>query len=178
MDCVKCGAAYEQAGNSDDGYVRTICSCERDEKCGKCKRGDFHPVNQALLDLDYEVRRYACSKHGHLEAESFPIPEKLIEVKAAFKFNKEPKGRKKAEPPPKREPKPRPVVVEKPRRDLRNIDEFKADLASSKEIVICTDCDALIKFNTFNVVLDEHNLPRPLCPICGKGRAQFLGRTG
>ena len=135
-------------------------------------------MNQALLDLDYEVRKYACARHGHLEAESFQIPEKLIEVKAAFKFNKEPRGKKKREPPPKRESKPKPVVVEKPRKDFRNLDVFKADLAESKEIVLCDTCDALIKFNTFNVVLDEHNLPRPLCPICGKGRAQFLGRNG
>ena len=35
--CPKCGTSWESAGNSEDGYVRSICECEVAEKCFKCK---------------------------------------------------------------------------------------------------------------------------------------------
>lgn len=89
-ECPKCGTSWESAGNSEDGYVRSICECEVAEKCFKCKRGQHQPVNQALLHLDFEVKAYACAKHGHLEADSFPIPAAPIGAKPKAKVESPP----------------------------------------------------------------------------------------
>lgn len=165
MTCTICGTAYEQAGNSDDGYVRTICSCEREQKCFKCKRGDFHPVNQALLDLDFELRHYACAKHGHLEAESFCIPEKLIEVKPVVKLSK-------------KEAPTAPVIRQaSPWPSTDTVESYKAELSKSRQLVTCLNCGVEQRFCDFDVRLGVSTIPVPYCPLCGNGRPKYSGKN-
>lgn len=171
MSCLQCGTEYQQAGSPDEGYVRSICPCEREQKCFKCKRGDFHPVNQALLDLDYDVRHYACARHGHLEAESFPLPEKLIEVRAPVKAAK--KERTKT-------PEPEPVVpvrTSSPWPSTDTVETYKAELVKSRELVTCLNCGVEQKFRDFDVRLGVSTIPVPYCPLCKDGRPKFSGKT-
>jgi hypothetical protein len=74
MQCPQCATVYVVCGDSEEGYARSICECEVEHKCPRCKRGATLPVNQAALDNQDEVKYYACAKHGHLEAEGFKPP--------------------------------------------------------------------------------------------------------
>ena len=168
MTCSNCGTEYTQAGNSDEGYVRSICYCDRDQKCFKCKRGDFHPVNQALLDLELEVKHYACAKHGHLEAESFPIPANRPEIKASVKISKKEAAKKKEEAP---------VFTAAPWPPTDTIEEYKADLANNRQIVTCLSCGVEQKFCDFDVRLGVSSIPVPYCPLCGDGRPKYSGKN-
>ena len=104
--CPKCGTTFQQAGNTEDGYVRSICECEHSQKCFKCKRGQYQPVNQALLDLDGDVRNYACARHGHIEAEEFRVPETPIGEKPKTKTTVVVVPAEKLTPPPSLPAKP------------------------------------------------------------------------
>lgn len=170
MTCPQCGTDFTQAGNSDEGYVRSICPCDALQKCFRCKRGDLHPVNQALLDLDLEVRRYACAKHGHLEAESFPVPSTAPKPKRAVT----------SQPLPEKVPKPKPAQkVEKPStvKDLTSLEAFANELSNNRDYVICLHCSIVQRFCDFKTRLDEYGLPEALCKRCGKGHAKATGKS-
>jgi len=171
MTCSNCGTEYTQAGNSDEGYVRSICHCDREQKCFKCKRGDFHPVNQALLDLDFDVRYFACARHGHLEAESFPLPERLIEVKAPAKSSKKEPVKKK-EPPPVTS-----TFTMSPWPSTDTVETYKSELVKSRELVTCLNCGVEQKFCHFDVRLGVSTIPVPYCPLCGNGRPKYSGKN-
>jgi hypothetical protein len=128
-------------------------------------------VNQALLDLDLEVRHYACSTHGHLEAESFPVPEAFIKSRAAPKAAPV-KDKVAPSPSPKAPPKEK-----TPKHDYSTFDGFKAELAESREFVICIACRVEQKFCNFEVRAGDSGLPVPYCPKCKTGRPQFQGKT-
>lgn len=170
MTCTKCYALYTQVGNPDDGYARSICACEREQKCFKCKRGESNPVNQAILDLDDEVRWYACAKHGHLEAEHLEPPE----------VAKPPVEKKVAAPTVKRT-----VVMSNLGPGLRgNTPWTKETWASNMEAVykelkgpgqdykvVCSSdkCSAVHLFGKRKVIADNANFSfRIVCPKCGE----------
>jgi hypothetical protein len=177
--CPKCGTAYQHAGNSEDGYVRSICECEHAQKCFKCKRGQQQPVNQALLHLDFEVKSYACAKHGHLEAESFQTPTAPIGTKT----------RMKAEPAPA--PMVEPVNRES-RKDMeivehgyqvRSWSETKRALVedmkdkTSRYHVVCTDasCNHKHLYSDRKLqVNDEKTFIKIVCPKCSSGSYRIL----
>ena len=73
MNCPKCGTPYEKRGDSDSGFIRSICICEKKKHCRKCKASNRAPVNQAALNFDGEVINYSCANHGHMEGEDFPV---------------------------------------------------------------------------------------------------------
>ena len=173
MNCDRCGEAYTVAGNSEDGYLRTLCSCAEGQKCFKCKRGDRHSVNQALLDLDFEVRHYACARHGHLEAESFAVPAAKAKPKKAVTIQPElPKP--VAAPPPKKATPPKPVAST---HDFTTLEGFTAELKASRDYVICLHCFIVQRFCDFKTQLDAHGLPEALCMRCGKGYAKATGKS-
>ena len=172
MNCDRCGDTYTVAGNSEDGYVRSLCGCDEGQKCFKCKRGNLHPVNQALLDLDFEVRNYACSKHGHLEGESFAVPAAKAKPKKAVTI--QPALPKPAAAPPKKASPPKPPVST---NDLTTLEGFSAELKANRDYVICTHCFIVQRFCDFTTRLDEHGLPEALCKRCGKGYAKATGKS-
>lgn len=168
MTCSKCGAEHAQAGDSDTGYVRAICYCEREQRCFKCKRGDFHPVNQALLDLEYEVRRYACSRHGHLDAEGFSVPTApVVETPTPSR-----RGRGKT-----KEATAPVIYEERPQVDEYSLAGYRAVLDTSRELVTCLNCGVEQKFCDFVVRDGTLGNPVPYCPLCHDGRPKYSGKT-
>lgn len=178
--CPKCGTTWESAGNSEDGYVRSICECEVAEKCFKCKRGQHQPVNQALLHLDFDVKAYACAKHGHLEAESFPVPAAPIGAKL----------KAKVEAPA---PTPKAEAVSRESRQNMVIEEYGYYVSSwsdtkravledlkdkaSRYPVQCTNtgCDHRHLYSDRKIqVNDEKTLVRIVCPKCAGGGYRIL----
>jgi hypothetical protein len=112
-------------------------------------------VNQALLDLDFEVRNYACSKHGHLEGESFAVPAAKAKPKKAVTIQPAlPKPA--AAPPPKKASPPKPPVST---NDLTTLEGFSAELKANRDYVICTHCFIVQRFCDFTTRLDEHGFP-------------------
>jgi hypothetical protein len=125
-------------------------------------------VNQALLDLCYDTKHYACSRHGHLEAESFLLPEKPV------------KASKRA-PVPTPSPAPAPVVAAPAPvfawPDTSTLDGMRASLNKSRQLVMCLDCGVEQKFRDFDVRPGMFNLPVPYCPLCHEGRPKFSGKN-
>lgn len=84
MDCPKCGTTYLVV-TDEDARSRSICECEITQKCLKCKKGFHEPVNQAVIDVDNDVVRYSCARHGVIGGEEFEIPAAPIGSKQKLK---------------------------------------------------------------------------------------------
>ena len=177
--CPKCGTEYQQVTDPDVGTARSICECEVLNKCSKCKRGQYEPINQARLDLDGDVRHYTCAHHGLMEAESFSIPAPPIGTKLKNV--------------PKPTPPPAPVItnpescsgmeildrgwtVTKWLETKRAVLEDLKD-PQNKYDVMCTESSCKFQHPYSKRKLeaddDRHSI-RVVCPKCGHGGYRIL----
>lgn len=175
LRCENCGATYDLVGDNEEGYFRSLCECEGTHRCAKCKRGSYQPINQAELDLQYDVRRYLCRAHGGVEAADFPemsdsVPKKkrtVVEVVEA----------KAPEPPPDPTKNPRAGMRIEEHAYLKTKEQkwgaLKKEVAAARKNkendfkVKCSTCqhehwDSARK----NVPDEEHKVIRILCPKC------------
>ena len=149
MDCSACGTSYQLFGDDEDGYVRSLCPCDAKAKCSRCKRGHHQPCNQASLDLEYEVQRYACAPHGHPDAFNFP--------------ELAPSGRSTIPPPKAMEVKE--IVQELPWNELRNV--IVVNHKRAKERVSCLGCGEEHVTGKRKLVFDDgKRTATSLCPNC------------
>jgi len=177
LRCEKCGATYQQVGDADEGYFRSVCECEATNHCDRCKRGSRNPINQAALDLDKEVMHYLCKDHGFYEAAEFPELALAVKPKKRTTLVEvvEPKGREPEEDPNKLHPRSGMVVEETTFLKMSEVrwatykKNVKDDLKSkdSKYSVRCSSCKKDRIYGNRKLSIDEENkVIRILCPNC------------
>lgn len=155
--CPTCGGAYITVEGA-----RSICPCELKQKCKRCRE----PANQAVVDLEGDVRWFTCAKHGAIDGEGLQRP------KAAVAKPLPPKPAPPPPPAPKPVPRP-PPKPQAPRRDLRDLNEFRIEVSESDAFAECRRCHRRLPFKQYVCSLDEYKLPRAACPSCG-GSPNFL----
>lgn len=177
--CPTCGAVYTQVGDADEGYFRSLCECEAAHSCNLCKRGSKKPINQASLNLDFEVRHYLCAEHGYYEAEEFPAlaPKEPAKKRTAV-YVAEPKA-----PEPKEDTRSGQIIVArtygKPAEltwaELKKCVREAMKSPAGKQRVRCSACGDIHTEGSRKIESDDkaHTL-RIVCPKCGGSSYHIL----
>jgi hypothetical protein len=76
LRCQTCGTTYEFSRLAADLIYRSLCICELNKSCDKCKKRNKKPVTHVLLNTNLEPKLFLCNTHGPIN--HFKRPEEKI----------------------------------------------------------------------------------------------------